>query len=216
VPLLALNMTLIEQSRRTALALLLVLQAGDAYAHGGAAGAGCGLRLGAWRWDIALYQPASRDGEMFCEVLPGNGATVLLFDAVDAALATMPIELRVVRVGPDTAGIVSGSWDTAAVEAATVAHVPATVHANGTLQLQHDFNTSGPYLALLRTPAPNGGEWRAAFRFTVGTATTRWLQVATIIAGTLFGFGLLAWARRRDPYGASDIIKHNGNSGVNA
>ena len=209
-------MVLTEQSRRAALALLLfALQAGVAHAHGGVAGAGCGLRLGAWRWDIALYQPATHDGEMFCEVLPGSGATVLLFDAVDAALATMPIELRVVRVGPDTAGIVSGSWDTAEVEAATVAHVPATVYASGTLQLQHDFNKSGPYLALLRAAAPNGGEWRAAFRFSVGTATTRWQQAATIIAGMLLGFGLLAWARRRDRFGESDIIKHNGSSGVN-
>ena len=206
----------IERTRRAALALLLcAVQAGVAHAHGGAAGAGCGLRLGAWRWDIALYQPATRDGEMFCEVLPGRGTTVLLFDAVDEALATMPIELRVVRVGPDTAGIVSGSWDTAAVEAAAVAHVPATVYANGTLHLQHDFDTSGPYLVLLRTAAPNGGEWRAAFRLTVGTATTRWQQAATVVAGTLLGFFLLAWARRRVTFGDSGIIPHKGNSGVN-
>ena len=185
-------------------------------AHGGAgANSSCALRLGAWRLEVALYQPATRDGEMFCAVLPDAAATVLLFDVVDAALATMPLEVRIVRAGRDTAGVMSAAWDTPAIAAATVAHLPPTVYPNGSVVLRHEFVAAGTYLALLRASSPGGGEWRTSFRFTVGTAVTRMQQAATLILSALAACALLTVARRRALAG-SNIATHDDNTRISA
>ncbi len=196
-------MRIIEQDLMSALLLILAaLYMGAASAHGGAGGGpSCALRLGAWRLDVALYQPATRDGEMFCDALPAAGASVISFDVVDAALAAMPVEVRIVRAGYDTTDAINTAWDTPAFEAATVAYLPAATHADGTVLLRHEFTAAGPYLALLRTSSPKGGEWRGVFRFTVGTATMRMQQAATVVLGALAAFALLAVARRATAMG---------------
>lgn len=195
---------------------LATLCASAASAHGGAgANSSCALRLGAWRLEVALYQPATRDGEMFCDALPDPGPTVLLFDVVDAALTTMPLEVRIVRAGRDTAGVMSNAWDTPALAAVTVAHLPASTHADGTVVLRHEFAAAGPYLALLRVPSQGGGEWRTAFRFTVGTAATRMQQAAALVLGVLTAFALLTFARRRSA-ASTDIDQHNDNTRISA
>ena len=196
---------------------LATLCASAASAHGGAgANSACALRLGAWRLEAALYQPATRDGEMFCDALPAPGPTVLLFDVVDAALATMPLEVRIVRAGRDTAGVMSSAWDTPALAAATVAHLPASIHPGGTVALRHEFVAAGAYLALLRAPSPGGGEWRTAFRFTVGTVATRMQQAATLMLGVLAAFALLTFARRRNALASTDTDKHDDNTRISA
>jgi len=168
-------------------------------AHGGAGrdGAPCVLRLGAWRMEVSLYQPATRDGELYCDVVPGFGATVMVFDVLDDALREMPVELRLVRGGSSSAALVNSGWDDAALAAATVAQLPARTYPQGAMVLRREFADAGPYLALLRAAAPGGGEWRAAFPVTVSSSATRWRAAMLVIGATMSGCALLLWASRR-------------------
>lgn len=193
-------MPAIIDRRTVRLALLLtgVLASGVVRAHGEAGGGpACQLRLGAWRVDVALYQPALHDGEMYCDALPGPGATLVVFDVVDAALTAMPLEVRLLRVDGDSSEAAVAAWDAAAIEAASVARLAPTVPTDGSVVLRHAFEGEGTYLALLRTPALNGGEWRAAWRFSVGRRALRLRQGAVGLASSVVLCGLLAWARRR-------------------
>ena len=198
-------MRTIKPGARCALLALVGLYASTCSAHGGAGTASCMVRLGAWRVEIAAYQSASRDGEIFCDALPSTGASVLLFDIVDAALTTLPLEIRIVRAGSDTAGVMTSAWDSPAIEAATVARLPAALYPDGALVVRHKFSRAGDYLALLRAPSPGGGEWRAAFRFTVGAAAARMRVALAVIGAAALLAALLAWAGRRAVTPGGDI-----------
>lgn len=120
MPPLPMVMQVIIDRRAARLALLLtgVLVSGVVRAHGEAGGGpACQLRLGAWRVDVALYQPALHDGEMYCDALPGPGATLLVFDVVDAALTAMPLEVRVLRADGDSSEAAVAAGHAAAIEA---------------------------------------------------------------------------------------------------
>ncbi|MBK8960318.1 MAG: hypothetical protein IPM80_18365 [Proteobacteria bacterium] len=202
-----------RHAARLALLLTGVLAGGVVRAHGEAGGGpACQLRLGAWRVDVALYQPALHDGEMYCDALPGPGATLVVFDVVDAALTAMPIEVRLLRADGDSSEAAVAAWDAATIEAASVARLAPTVPIDGSVVLRHAFEGEGTYLALLRTPALNGGEWRAAWRFSVGSRALRLRQGAVGVAGSALLCGLLAWARRRRTDGTPADLDYGNQS----
>jgi len=187
---------------RALLALLLTtLVTPGALAHGGVSLEDdlCVLRLGSYRMHFTGYQPRVSGAEEFCEDIPVVGTAVVVLDAVDGALRDMPIELRLLRdtrdLGNDAR--VEELGDAAAIEAATLAHLPAAVHPTGSLTLEHAFAEPGRYIGLVRAAPASGEPVVALFPFAVGSGGgTAWFYLAVVGGAVVLALGLYAFSNQ--------------------
>lgn len=175
--------------------------AGPVWAHGGVSieDDRCVLKLGGYLMHFTGYQPQQTGAQEFCEDIPITGLAVIVLDAVDDALRDMPIEVRVLR---DVQNLGNGAQvqdlgDAAAIEAATIAHLPAATHATGSLTLQYAFSEPGRYIGYVHARPAVGDEVTAVFPFAVGGGSRQWRLYAAVIVGTvLLAAGLFAVATR--------------------
>ena len=118
-----------------------LLGSGLAQAHGGLSidNDPCKLTVGPYRIHFTSYQPLTTQQKAFCEVIPGIGETIILFDYVEQELRSLPVEVRIVK---DT-----GTNDNP--ESVTVLHLPSQVYANGHIDLSHTFEQPGQFIAIV-------------------------------------------------------------------
>lgn len=181
--------------------LLACLWTGGARAHGGVSLEDdlCVLSLGSYRMHFTGYQPETSGAEEFCEDIPETGTAVIVLDAIDDALRSIPLEVRILRdtrnLGNDAQ--VEELGDAAAIEAATVARLDAAVHATGSSTLQHAFTEPGRFIGLVRAQPAVGGEVVAIFPFAVGGGSSQWwIYGVVVLVALLAATGLFAWANR--------------------
>jgi hypothetical protein len=101
-----------------ALILLAALYPGVAAAHGTVAleEDTCVRRVGGNLVHFNAYQPQYEAKAQYCTEIPGEGDTFLVVDLVDPGLRNLPVSVRVVRGGSETA------------EGQTVAYWPPATH----------------------------------------------------------------------------------------
>ena len=200
------TVTITEQpaaSRILAVLLLLLscLWVQSAHAHGGVSLEDdlCVLTLGGYRMHFTGYQPETSGAEEFCEDIPETGTAVIVLDAIDDALRSIPLELRILR---DTQGLgndarIEELGDAAAIEAATVARLEPAVHATGSSTLQYVFPEAGRFIGLVRAQPAVGGEVVAVFPFAVGGGSSQWwIYGVVVLLALLAATALFAWANR--------------------
>ncbi|MGE0387255.1 MAG: hypothetical protein AB7Q97_21225 [Gammaproteobacteria bacterium] len=184
--------------RRAGAGLLAALVTGVAAAHGGGGqDPGCWARVGNLRYEVTVWQPASSDARRLCTTLPAAGPTLLVFDAVDPALATLPVEIGLWPAG-GAADYAASLWQDGAAAPRRIGYLPARPGAGGSLVLSHDFASPGSYVVALRARPADGGAWYGEFRFEVGVAAAQRWQVAALVLGPPFALAtLLALEVRR-------------------
>jgi len=179
----------------------LVAAVPAAWAHGGVSieDDKCVLRIGGYLMHFTGYQPEQTGAQEFCEDIPITGLAVIVLDAIDDALRDMPIEVRVLRDANDLGNDarVEELGGDAAIEAATLARLPAAVHPTGSLTLKYAFAEPGRYIGYVRARPAVGEEVIAVFPFAVGGGSRQWqLYVAVIVGTVLLAAVLFALANR--------------------
>lgn len=169
---------------------LLALFSQSAAAHGGLAMDKdvCKLTLGIYAMHFAGYQPDTAGVKEFCEDIPQAGKSVMVMDAINDELRSMPIEVRVIR---DT----GNESDLAAV---TVLHMPPQPHPTGTISFEHNF-TAGKYIGLVS--AGDKGQYVSRFPFSVGLVSSKslistYLPILLVILGVVALFFYSEYRRR--------------------
>ncbi len=183
------------------LSLLSCVWLQSAHAHGGVSLEDdlCVLALGSYRMHFTGYQPETSGAREFCEDIPETGTAVIVLDAIDDALRSIPLEVRILR---DAQGLgndakVEELGDAAAIEAATVARLEPAVHATGSSTLQYVFPEAGRFIGLVRAQPAVGGEVVAVFPFTVGGGSSQWwIYGVVVLFALLVATALFAWANR--------------------
>lgn len=192
--------------RRPVLTLLMLglftLPAAPVLAHGGVSLEDdlCVLRLGSYQMHFTGYQPEQSGAEEFCEDIPGTGTAVIVLDAIDDALRGIPLEVRILRddrnLGNDARVEELGGAE--AIAAATVAHLPAAVHATGSTTVQHRFETAGRFIGYIRAEPAVGGPVETVFPFAVGGGAGRsmWPYLMAVLLAAALAAALFVWASR--------------------
>lgn len=181
--------------------LLACLWSEGAKAHGGVSLEDdlCVLSLGTYRMHFTGYQPETSGAEEFCEDIPETGTAVIVLDAIDDALRSIPLEVRILK---DTQGLGNDAkmeelGDAAAIEAATVARLESAVHATGSSTLQYAFPEAGRFIGLVRAQPAVGGEVVAVFPFAVGGGSSQWwIYGVVVLLALVAATALFAWASR--------------------
>jgi len=157
----------------------------------------CKLSVGPYAMHFAGYQPESSGTKEFCEDIPQVGATMVTLDAIDEVLRTIPIGVRIIR---DTG-------DESSLEAVTVFNSPPAVYPNGSVPLEHRFDSPGKYIGLVA--AGDKGQYVSRFPFSVGVGTpglARYWPVPLVLLGAA---ALYVFSSRRQ-------AKHRSGGGLNA
>ena len=183
------------------LSLLSCVWLQSAHAHGGVSLEDdlCVLALGSYRMHFTGYQPETSGAREFCEDIPETGTAVIVLDAIDDALRSIPLEVRILRDAQDLGNDakVEELGDAAAIEAATVARLEPAVHATGSSTLQYVFPEAGRFIGLVRAQPAVGGEVVAVFPFTVGGGSSQWwIYGVVVLFALLVATALFAWANR--------------------
>lgn len=182
--------------------VFFILPTAPVLAHGGVSLEDdlCVLRLGNYQMHFTGYQPEQSGAEEFCEDIPGTGTAVIVLDAIDDALRGIPLEVRILRddrnLGNDARVEELGGVE--AIAAATVAHLPAAVHATGSTTLQHRFETAGRFIGYIRAEPAVGGPVETVFPFAVGGGTGRsmWPYLMAVLLAAVVAAVLFLWASR--------------------
>ncbi len=178
-----------------------------AMAHGGVSIEDdlCVLQIGPYRMHFTGYQPLQSGSQEFCEDIPNVSTAIIVLDAVDEALRDMPLELRILRDVNNlgTNARVEELGDASAIEATTVARLPAAAHPTGSLTLQHPFTEAGRYIGYVKAQPTVGGEVVAIFPFAVGGGSKAvWIYALVLVAAVALAallFGYAARGRRAAP-----------------
>lgn len=162
--------------RRAALAGLLAV-AGAAHAHGGLAIEDdvCKLRLGPFNMHFVGYQPDVNGNREFCEDIPRTGRTIVVLDAIEPELRSLPIEVRIVR---DTG-------DESRLDTITVLHLPPKAYPAGSVPMEMQFDQPGRFVGLVT--AGDKGQYASRFPFSVGQPRAQYgawaLGALAVLAG---------------------------------
>jgi len=167
-------------------ALLLGLAHEPAVAHGGLGIDKdiCKLQLGSYSMHFTVYQPEATGSREFCGDIPETGPTVVVLDAIDAALREMPIEVRVLR---DTG-------ETGSIEAVTVIHLAPRRYPTGSVSFDYKFDRPGKFIGLVT--AGDKGQYAARFPFSVASSRPAYEKYLLILAVPVLGFALYKYSGR--------------------
>jgi hypothetical protein len=182
--------TVVNGFARAVVALLIALGSVDAAAHGGLTMEKdvCKLKLGPYAMHFTGYQPESAGTKEFCEDIPEVGNTMVTLDAIDDALRTIPIGVRIIR---DTG-------DESNLEAVTVLHIAPVVYPAGAVPFVHRFDQGGKYVGLVT--AGDKGQYVSRFPFSVGVSTPKYstyLPIVGVLLGGLALYFFSGWRHRK-------------------
>lgn len=181
------------------LVVMIFTASGPVLAHGGLSmdDDKCVLRIGKHAMHFAGYLPESVGAKEFCEDIPEAGRTVIVLDAIDESLRSVPIEVRIIRD--------AGAGNDEGAE--TVFHLPPKVYATGSVPFEYKFEQTGKYVGLV-TAGAGAQAQKSRFPFSVGggaAAMSRYGVMIGIVAvgALLFLFSEFRSRRsRRDPSAA--------------
>lgn len=143
----------------------------------------CKLRLGPYYMHFTGYQvrPGSPNTE-FCEDIPATGKTIIVMDAIDHALRSMPVKVQIVT-------------DTGDGNGQTVVELPQKMYPAGTVSLEYTFERPGRFVGLVT--AGENGEFVSRFPFSVGIAKRPYGFYGLLGLTVIGGFALYGYAGRR-------------------
>lgn len=143
----------------------------------------CKLRLGPYYMHFTGYQvrPYSANTE-FCEDIPATGKTIIVMDAVDQALRSMPVKVQILS-------------DTGEGSGHTVVELPPKLYPTGTVSLEYSFERPGRFVGLVT--AGENGEFVSRFPFSVGIARRPYGFYGLLGLTVIGGFALYAYSSRQ-------------------
>lgn len=156
----------------------------------------CALEIGPYLMYFAGYQPGVSPGK-FCEDVPSVGRAIFVFDYAEPRLREMTAEFRILRQSAD-------SERPEDIEAATLGHLPRSVHPNGTFSFEYIFTRPGDYVGLVTVDGAQGEHWVARFPFSVAPTRFDRLPFYLIAAAVVLGLFLLLSRERRPPKRTTD------------
>ena len=167
-------------------ALLLGSTHERAVAHGGISMEKdiCKLQLGSYSMHFTGYQPEATGSREFCEDIPETGPTVMVLDAIDAALREIPIEVRIIR---DTG-------EKGNIEALTMLYVAPKRYPTGSISFDYNFEQPGKFIGLVT--AGERGEYVSSFPFSVASSRSTYEKYLLILAVPVLGFVLYRYSGR--------------------
>lgn len=130
------------------------------------------------------YQPQATGTKEFCEDIPETGKTIMVLDAVDAALRDIPIGVRIVRDIGDESNL----------DAITAVSLAPKVYPSGSIVLEYTFDKAGKFIGLITAGAR--GEHVSRFPFSVASGKSLYGEYFFFIAIPLVGFVLYSYAAR--------------------
>jgi hypothetical protein len=121
----------------------------------------CEISIGPDLIGVVAYMP-DRSRDRFCGDFPSTGRIIFTIDLIAERLRQLPIEVRIVR---EKSGPLSEDDDPTPF---TVAYFPPRVYPGGAAPLEHDFEETGAYAALITVTEASGTKRTTRFGFSVG------------------------------------------------
>ncbi|HEY8006439.1 MAG TPA: hypothetical protein VIE66_06500 [Methylocella sp.] len=180
--------------------LATVLLTSGAFAHGGVGMQDnrCVLRIGPDIMFFTGYQPQN-SREEFCDDVPNTGQTVVALDMQETELRNMLTEIRLIK-DDGTHTQMNGLpflsdaelANKAALDAVSIAYLPAKKYPTGTLTFDHTFPENGKFIGIVTVENDHGQKFVSQFPFSVGQQVGKSLVLyGLILAGLGAGvFGI--------------------------
>ncbi len=180
--------------------LATVLLTSGAFAHGGVGMQDnrCVLRIGPDIMFFTGYQPQN-SREEFCDDVPNIGQTVVALDMQETELRNMLTEIRLIK-DDGTHTQMNGLpflsdaelANKAALDAVSIAYLPAKKYPTGTLTFDHTFPAEGKFIGIVTVENDHGQKFVSQFPFSVGQQVGKSLVLyGLILAGLGAGvFGI--------------------------
>lgn len=121
----------------------------------------CEISIGPDLIGIVAYMP-DRSRDRFCGDFPSTGRIILTVDLVAERLRQLPIEVRIVR---EKNGPLAEEDDPTPF---TVAYFPPRLYPGGAVPVEHIFEESGAYAALITVTESSGAKRTTRFAINVG------------------------------------------------
>ena len=172
------------------------------YAHGSVLAEDdlCLIKVNYLSAHFKVYQPRVAGHEQYCEDLPAAAESVFVMEYEHDALATMPIDFRIVRdvTGKGRFARMDDVEAISDLDAATVFYREAAIEPN-VYTVVHTFQEEGDYIGIVSARDPQSGKvYAAVFPFEVGfTGLGYWpffiALLVVIQIQYLFMSGRLRW-----------------------
>ncbi|KAF2990920.1 hypothetical protein OGR47_12565 [Methylocystis sp. MJC1] len=145
----------------------------------------CEISIGPDLIGVVSYMP-DRSRDRFCGDFPSTGRIILTVDLIAERLRQLPIEVRIVR---EKNGPISLEEDPTPF---TVAYVAPRLYPGGAVPVEHVFEESGAYAALI-TVTENSGTKRTT-RFAINVGGPLQFYATALLSGVfIFGAAFLYW-----------------------
>lgn len=151
---------------------LSVLVQHNATAHGGVVQEDdlCVIKVSYLRAHFKVYQPRASSHEQFCEDLPAASESVFVMEYLHDALATMPIDFRIIRdvTGKGRFARLEDVEQIEDLDDATVFYQPAITEPD-VFTVIHEFAEEGDFIGIVSAVQPDTRKvYAAVFPFEVG------------------------------------------------
>jgi hypothetical protein len=146
----------------------------------------CEISIGPDLIGVVAYMP-DRSRDRFCGDFPSTGRIILTIDLVADRLRQLPIEVRIVR---EKNGPLSEEDDPTPF---TVAYFPPRLYPGGAVPVEHVFDESGAYAALITVTEASGTKRTTRFGFNVGGPLQ--FYATAILSGVFLSGAVLAYWR---------------------
>lgn len=155
------------------------------------------MTVGPYRAHFTGYQPAVRASQEFCEDIPIVSDAIIVLDFISNALRDMSIDFRIIR-DVNNIGVQATYEDLgseAAIEAASIAYVPAKHYLNGNFSVELEFDQPGVFIGILSAKEQASDKVHiSVFPFSVGKTDwwtpAMWLIAVLVLGGGAWYFGL--------------------------
>ncbi|WP_330084509.1 hypothetical protein [Methylocystis iwaonis] len=145
----------------------------------------CEISIGPDLIGVVSYMP-DRSRDRFCGDFPSTGRIILTIDLIAERLRQLPIEVRIVR---EKNGPISLEEDPTPF---TVAYLPPRLYPGGAVPMEHVFDESGAYAALITVTENSGTKRTTRFAINVG-GPLQFYATAMLSAVFIFGAAFLYW-----------------------
>lgn len=145
----------------------------------------CEISIGPDLIGVVSYMP-DRSRDRFCGDFPSTGRIILTIDLIAERLRQLPIEVRIVR---EKNGPISIEEDPTPF---TVAYLPPRLYPGGAVPMEHVFEESGAYAALITVTESSGTKRTTRFAINVG-GPLQFYATAMLSAVFIFGAAFLYW-----------------------
>ena len=199
--------------------LATVLLTSGAFAHGGVGMQDnrCVLRIGPDIMFFTGYQPQN-SREEFCDDVPNTGQTVVALDMQETELRNMLTEIRLIK-DDGTHTQMNGLpflsdaelANKAALDAVSIAYLPAKKYPTGTLTFDHTFPENGKFIGIVTVENDHGQKFVSQFPFSVGQQVGKSLVLyGLILAGLGAGvFGIWYYGGKQKKTVCPKKPRHN-------